>query len=293
MVLGVLLMLGATAFLAESLLLRVSVVKVTGDQIYPEEEIIKICGYKEGDNMLFLPDREKQLKAKMPYIAEVKVEWRFPGTVEIRITGAQAVCCLQAGAAWITLDGTGKVLQESPQADEQLLRVTGLTPMGYVLGQQVQLEDNETSAAFLEILRVVEELGAGRDFSRLDLSDLYDIRMWYQERVECRLGSAAELERKLVYGHALFDGDKEDDIGPQETGVLELSYLPERKRAFFEEGPVDPNAPPQRDPVVPPDQLASPQPEGASSDNPAGQDPGEDEAGSGGVDDSGAGGGYG
>ena len=77
--------------------------------------------------------------------------------------------------------------------------------------------------------------------TRLDLTDLYDIRLWYQDRVECKLGSTAELTYKLDFAYdALINPTTENKIGDKETGVLDLSYAADAHKAGFEAGPVDP-----------------------------------------------------
>ena len=77
--------------------------------------------------------------------------------------------------------------------------------------------------------------------TRLDLTDLYDIRLWYQDRVECKLGSTAELTYKLDFAYdALINPTTENRIGDKETGVLDLSYAADAHKAGFEAGPVDP-----------------------------------------------------
>ena len=92
-VLVMLIMLLGTGFLAESLLLRVTDIQVTGDQVYAEEDILKICGFKEGDNLLLIPasDRERRLESQLPYIAEASISRQIPGTVRIEITAASGI----------------------------------------------------------------------------------------------------------------------------------------------------------------------------------------------------------
>lgn len=245
MVLVFVVMLGGTVFLAESLLLRVTQVRVTGDAVYAEEDILAICDYHTGDNLLLIPraDREEALERQLPYIAEADISIRVPGTVVVHITAAQPVCSISAGGGWYVVDREGKVLEARADPAEGLLRVTGLTPHSAQLGQPLGLEGEEQAAAFQEIIETIGEIGAAGEFTRLDLSDLYNIRMWYQDRVECLLGSATDLEHKLVYGRGLFDTSREESIQADQTGTLDLSYLNENNRAFFNPGQVSPDAP--------------------------------------------------
>lgn len=250
-VLALAVMLGGTLFLAESLLLRVTRVSVTGDAVYAEEDILAVCDYEMGDNLLLIPraDREEKLERQLPYIAQAKISIRLPGTVVVHITSAQPVCALSAGGGWYVVGKSGKVLEARSDPPEGFLQVTGLTPHSAQIGEPLGLEGEEQTAAFQEILETIGELGASSElgaaagFTRLDMSNLEDIRLWYQDRVECLLGGAADLKHKIVYGHGLFDSTRKEAIQPEQTGTLDLSYLEESNRAFFNPGAVTPGSP--------------------------------------------------
>lgn len=230
--LGMLLGMG---FLAESLLFRVTEIQVAGDPIYAEEDVLRLCGIETGDNLLLLSTsrQARELMAQLPYAADVSITRKLPGTVVIEITAARGVCCMESGGAWYVLDSVGKVLEARNSPQEGLLQVIGLNPDGIQVGQTLALEDDAAGAAFLEIARTIDGLGAAEQFTRLDLRDLYDIRLLYQNRVEFVLGNTSQLAYKVQYGHGHLT-DPNGGVGPDETGVLDLTYLPRRKWAFFD-----------------------------------------------------------
>lgn len=244
MVLAMAAMLLGTGFFLESILLRVSAVRVTGDAVYPEEEILRICNYKTGDNLLFIPtgSREERLEKELPYIAEAKISRRIPGTVVVRITAARPACCFQSGSQWVVVESGGKVLETRNDPPEGLMQVTGLNPPAVQPGEKLVLEDEGAAKAFGEIVEAIAGLDAVQNFTRLDMGDLSKISLWYENRVQCVLGGVNELTRKVQYGYGLFNSDRPDTIGPQATGVLDLSYLPSNSRSYFSEGAVSPES---------------------------------------------------
>lgn len=253
MVLVMLAMLLGTGFLAESLLFRVTTIRVTGDQVYSDEDIVKICGFKTGDNLLLLPvsDREKRLESQLPYIAEADITRKVPGTVQIEITAARGLCSIQSGADWYVVAAGGKVLEINPQPKEGLMQVLGVTPKPAKAGEVLELENGEASEVFREILDAIKRLGDGEgsaaeEFTRIDLTNLFDIRLWYQDRVECLLGSTGQLEYKITYGYGNLTDEK--GIKPEESGVLDLTYLPTKKASYFTSGGVAPEVQPTADP---------------------------------------------
>lgn len=235
---GMFIMLVVTCVLAVSLLFKISEITVTGDVVYQTEDILRLCDYKVGDNLFFITtaDRVKKLKAQLPYISDVEIRRHIPGTLEIHIKGTQVACCIYAEGMWLYVSGEGKILETQQEPREGVMRIEGLSPQNPQVGETVQLEDKGLEAAYSTILGKIVELGAWGEFTRLDVTDPYNITLWYQDRVQCRLGNATELDYKVQFGYKLL---QEGHIGEDQTGVLDLSYADVR-RAGFTSQPVDP-----------------------------------------------------
>ena len=232
-----LVMAAVTAALCVFLLFKIRLIQVTGDPVYAASEILDLCGFKEGENLVFLvtEGKEELLEEKLPYIEEAQIRRNFPSTLEIHIIAAQQAACVAGGGQWYLVSGSGKLLEEAAQPPEGVMEVTGVTLKDPVLGQPVQAEDENALGALREILGSLKELGCAGDFTSLDLTDLYNITMLYQDRILFQLGSTVELAYKmdLAMSKVLpqMDGD--------ETGVLDLSLAADVKRAYFTEGPIE------------------------------------------------------
>ena len=264
-VLTLLAMLLVTLFLAESLLLRVTAVQVTGDAPYAEEEIKEICGYKPGDNMLFLPirDREQKLEAQLPYIGKAKISRKLPGTVVVDITAAQALCAVENAGIWLLASSEGKILESVPNPPEGVMQVQGILLKSSQPGQKLETERSEAGQAFGDIIEKLAELEA-QDFTKLDLTDLNNIRLWYQDRVECQLGNTKQLDYKLQTAYGLLT----DKIPLDQRGVLKLNYLPDERKSYFE----------SENGSSVPAPAASPQPSASPSPSPEPEEGGGEEA---------------
>ncbi len=271
MVGAIAVMLAATCFLAVSLLFKISEITVTGDLVYQTEDILNLCNYEIGDNLFFVTtkDREEKLKAQLPYIADVEIRRHIPGTLEIHITGTQVACCIFAENLWLYVSVDGKILEMQGEPREGVMRIEGIVPQNPQVGGQVQLEDQGAQEAYSAILRKIVELGAWGEFTRLDITDPYNIVLWYQDRVLCKLGGGAELDYKVEFGYKLF---QKGYVGPEETGILDLTYADVR-RAGFTSQPVDPASP------------ASIAPEGEEGQGEPSSDMEEEEGGEGRGDD--------
>ena len=102
---------------------------------------------KTGDNLLLIPaaDREKKLQRELPYIYRARITRKIPGTVNIDITAAKAVCCIQGGTEWYVVGAGGKVLETGQSPKEGLMQVIGVSPKPGKTGEPLELE-NEAAA---------------------------------------------------------------------------------------------------------------------------------------------------
>lgn len=243
LLLAVLAMAAVTALLCVFLLFKVADIQVTGDPVYSQEEVLALCDYAIGDNLLFAPtqSQEERLESQLPYVEEAQVIKHFPNTLEIRITAAQTAASVSSGGGWLYVSSQGKILELGAEPAAATMQVTGFVSTATQPGQYLQAEDATALSALQEILTALTDREMITQCTRLDLTDLYDIRLWYQDRVECKLGSTAGLTYKLDFAYdALINPTTENKVGDKETGVLDLSYAADAHKAGFEAGPVDP-----------------------------------------------------
>ena len=243
LLLAVLAMAAATALLCVFLLFKVADIQVTGDLVYSQEEVLALCDYAIGDNLLFAPtqSQEERLESQLPYVEDAEVIKHSPNTLEIRITAAQTAASVSSGGGWLYVSSQGKILELGAEPAAATMQVTGFVSTATQPGQYLQAEDATALSALQEILTALTDREMITQCTRLDLTDLYDIRLWYQDRVECKLGSTAGLTYKLDFAYdALINPTTENRVGDKETGVLDLSYAADAHKAGFEAGPVDP-----------------------------------------------------
>ena len=238
LVFTLLCMAAVTAVLCVFLLFKVRVIQVTGDMIYQEQDVLNAAGYQEGDNLALLTtsEQEQRLEQQLPYIQDAQIIRHFPSTLEIRVTAAQVAADVQNGSQWYAVSTQGKILEEKTSPSEGVMQVAGLALTDPVVGGQIQLEDESAQSALETIFSVLEQWGAAGDFTSLDLTDLYNITMNYQNRVQFLLGSTVELAYKVDYGLRIVTGtEKQVYIASDESGTLDLSLAGDTKGAYFTE----------------------------------------------------------
>ena len=236
----VLFMTVVTVLLAIFLLFKVSTIKITGDVIekYGTDEILRVSGCKTGENLVFLPtgSREEALKEQLPYIGEVEFIRHFPGTLEIRVTAVKVAACVSSGGGWLYVNDSGKILENQKEPQNGILQILGLSPLDTEPGDHLRLEDSSAQDACDAILKTVAELEMTQEFTRVDISNLSDIRLLYQDRIELQLGNVLDLDYKIDLGCRSLE--KLEKLEAGQKGVMDLSHAGETKNAVFTSGEI-------------------------------------------------------
>ena len=228
-------MAAVTAFVCVFLLFKVRTIEVTGDQVYDPSAILELCGYQEGDNLALLTtgEQEAALEEQLPYVEDAQILRHFPSGLEIHITAAQQAACVQSGSQWFIISGKGKILEAATQPLEGVMQITGLTLKDPAVGSTLQVEDASVQQALETILSTLVDLGGVGEFTALDLTDLYNITLSYQDRVMFQLGNTVDLEYKLTYGYGLVTSTDPVHIAQDEYGTLDLTLAGDVKKAYF------------------------------------------------------------
>lgn len=231
-ILGVLALVAITAILCITLVFKLETINITGDLVYENEEILKICNYKKGDNLFFIDTSEKEaeLKEKLPYIKEAKIKRKLPHTLEIQITGASLIGSVENNGQYLYVDDRGKIIDISSEPRDGIMTITGLDVESAGVGTVMQVQNPEVGEAYVEIAETINEQEAEGEFTKLDLSDLHNIKMSYQDRIEFELGNAADLAYKVGFGLNI----ARTKLEPTERGKLNLSILAETNSAPFD-----------------------------------------------------------
>ena len=216
-----------------SVFFQVNTFEVSGNENYSEEAIILASGVELGDSIL-LVDRGKtasQTTTKLPYVEKVTVSRRLPGTVVIEVTEGQAVASLKSeyDEFWL-IDSSGKLMEQvSEDRAGSVTRLEGLSALMPVAGDQVLLseEDQQRLDTALEILKQLERYDLAEQIVTIDVTQLYNIVMYYTDRFEIQLGSTDELDYKIKYlafaMESLYD----------KSGLIDLTFDQDRIARFL------------------------------------------------------------
>jgi len=228
---GFLITIAATILVAVTLVFKVDTITVTGSTVYSDTEILSICDYHLGDSLFFLSttDKEEKLRTELPYVEQAKITRKIPGTVLVEITTVKVVASISYEGKYIYTDSFGKVAELNQTAKEGSILAKGLELSPPVTGTHFQAADTNKQTAYFEIMNQILESEATEEITEIDLQDIYDIKIIYQNRIEFQMGNAADLPFKLRFALSAVT----DKVSANAKGSLNLSLAKETNRATW------------------------------------------------------------
>ena len=231
----------AAVYLGLSVFFRVDTITVAGADKYTPWMIRQAAGIETGDALLGI--REAKIAGRiisgLPYIDEVKVGVRLPGTVEIQVTELQVTYAIEdETGAWWLISSSGRAVEQvnkataqdytqvvglkvrTPQAGEKVQALPGqfLDPGDGSTVAQDQSDADQQLDALVNVLTALENHRIIGEIARVDVTDLKAIRLEYPQLLTVLLGSAERMDYKAGYLAAAVE-----QLDPHQSGELDLS----------------------------------------------------------------------
>lgn len=213
---------------------RVRSFEVVGNVRYTAQEVADASGLTEGDILMSINKTSTagRLLTKLPYVEQVKISKEMPGTIRFEVEECSAAFMAESefSTQWL-LNENGKLLEEVEAGDEEAETgypvIKGTCLMLPTAGDQASFDDILKGDAAMELMNAVLDAGLGTQVEEVDVSDLQNIILRYEGRLEVRLGDGSEGEYKLNYLKAVLP-----QLGETARGALDLSFS-EGEQAVF------------------------------------------------------------
>lgn len=220
---GKMLISVAVVLLLLVVLFRVDTFEVAGNVRYTAEEVAEASGITEGDVLMGINKTQtaSRILAGLPYVETVTISKRLPGTVRFEVTECSAAGQARShtGIIWL-MTREGELLERLDEApDSAYPEITGTQLDVPISGDGAVFDDPLRGKAGLEILAAVCDAGLSEVVTKIDVEDLAQVTVWYEDRLEVQLGDGSDIAYKLQY---MAEAAKK--IGSEDMGVLDLSF---------------------------------------------------------------------
>lgn len=231
----------AAVFLALSVFFRVETITVAGAEKYTPWMIRQAAGVEPGDALLSIGEARvaSRIRMKLPYVDEIKVGVRLPGTVEIQITELQVTYSIEdENGAWWLISADGRAVEQvtldkalgytrveglairTPQQGSQVQALPGqiIDPDEGTAIEQDQSDADEQLAALVAVMTALENNRIIGEIALIDVTDVSAIRLEYPQLLTVRLGGAERMDYKIGYLAAAVE-----ELADSQSGELDLS----------------------------------------------------------------------
>lgn len=219
-----------------SLFFKTSNITISGDRAYSDKMVIEKSEIEIGEN-LFKVNEEKlseRLSKELPYIKGVTIERKLPDTIIINVEAAKEVAAITTKKGFVLLDETGKVLDKNASIlKENVAVINNVKLKEYIEGERVVLTDEKKTEALIKLFEAIKNTNM-QLLTEIDMKNINDIKIKYDDRITFAVGSLTNIETKLARGVAALE--KENEINAYSEGTLDLKTEP---YVYFKSGSDD------------------------------------------------------
>ncbi len=205
----ILILLCVGLIIIKTPLFNVEKVTVKGNVLVSEEDIFKVSGIYEGQNIFdHLSSYYEEKIHTLPYVSTVKVQKKFPSEIYITVSEEYEYAVLDFGGVGVFCDKHGKSIKIATMEEtEKLIKFTGCHEGTYELGNYIRLESDKETETFKKCLAAIEEYGF-LDVTEVNMADINDLVFTVDGNLTVKIGELGdedELSYKMAYIKEVID----------------------------------------------------------------------------------------
>lgn len=194
---------------------NISEITISGDAVYPAEDVVNSSGVTIGDNLIFISKDEinEKISTELPYVDSVKIKRHLPTGLELIITKTEAKYAIIQDGYYTLLNKNGKVLESGLEfigENITLLNMGEITSAD--IGTDIVPANEKVFDKLVLVSNACEECNL-ENITSIDLSDIYNIKLVYQGRITLELGETDKdnTYKKLALGKSAIETQNEEN----------------------------------------------------------------------------------
>lgn len=200
--------------LSLTVLFKCEKIEVSGSSRYKESDIVSASRLSYGEN-IFMADKDsasKNIEAKYPYIEDAKISVGIPNKIIINIKEAAPEYYIQSGSRYYIISKDSKILEEVIRRELDIPTISGCKLKNPKPGQTLNVENEKILTVLNDIANSMESNGV-TGIKEIDLSDMANIQLNYQNRITIVIGMPEYIDYKMrtamtIITTKLSDADK-------------------------------------------------------------------------------------
>ena len=198
----VILLTALALSLAVRLFCNVATVRFEGSGTYSDEALFAASGITLGDSIFSLDKKEieRRVIAHCPAVKSVEVKRQFPSGVTIRVTEDTPVFYTVVDGEAFLLSSDLRLMKRAASDEEtaSLVKVAFRDLSRAFEGEKLQFHSENQYDYLRSVFSAVTGHELGGKITAIDVTDKFDIRLVYENRLVIRLGSFTGAVTKLT-----------------------------------------------------------------------------------------------
>ncbi len=236
-----------------SVFFRVEIITVTGNHKYSAWVIREASGIQEGENLLTFsqPRAASRIKKQLPYVNTARIGIKLPNTVQIFVEEFDVVYAAKSSDHnWWLIRSDGVVtertdagsasdyteligfLLDAPEVGKAAKALEETVPE--TTAPEEESPDTESEAVpelpvtftskqrmetALQVLQYLEKFDLIGGIASVDVTNMGEIQLWYQDQYQVILGDGSRLEYKVECMKKTID-----QLENYQSGILDVSF---------------------------------------------------------------------
>lgn len=225
--------IGVLLFLSVCFLcFQIREVRVVGNYLYTEEQIMEASGISKGENLAVIQKAKTagMILKNLPFIDRVHIERILPDQVVIYVSEAESSFTVKDkwGNYFLVSDG---IIGEKMDmlAATGYPEVKGLNLLTLKEGENLTscVQNPDAVSEAVKILSILDSYGVTGGLKSINVEVLIDISMNYGDCYDVYFGDMNEIDRKIAYFVAILQS-----WGMEKTGMIDLTFDAEDNPRF-------------------------------------------------------------
>ena len=191
-----------------------------------------MCGYEKGDIIFAVNESEieKNIVGKLPFVYSVEVKKEYPSTLIINVQDEKESFYFEYDNKYFVLTSGLKVLAVFDDEAKLLSTYGKLTFVKIddikqvITTKEVVFFDTESYRRSAKVLHAILQSSIYENLTSADISDLYDVRFMYDDRIELVFGSHIDIEKKISHALSIISKYSENAKGKIYIYDLDEAY---------------------------------------------------------------------
>lgn len=202
---------------------------------YTTEEYMQAAGIRIGDNLCLLNKNRAAagILQKLPYVSDVSIRRRLPGTLVLTISQSEAAAAIQDDSGtWWLIDDNCRLLEQS-ESSQGCAILSGLTMIQPEVGQGMRVPDGTEEdvpsqqaqkEGLMQLFQAVREQNLQDMIVAIDASSDRELMMDYGGKIQVLLPIHGDFRYNMRYFAKMLTDYFPQNWSEKDTGILDMTY---------------------------------------------------------------------